>query len=163
MKIRTILLTALAVGATACVAAPKLTTTFNPAEAAFIHQQGRGSVKGQAFLRRNDGMVVYAAGSEVGLVPKTTYSTERMNAIYRGGKMNYFVPAPETPAGYEAAMRKTKANGEGRFEFTGVADGDYYVATKVQWMAGDIAQGGSLMEPVSVRNGATVEVIMTGE
>ncbi len=77
--------------------------------------------------------------------------------------MNYFVPAPETPAGYEAAMRKTKANGEGRFEFTGVADGDYYVATKVQWMAGDIAQGGSLMEPVSVRNGATVEVIMTGE
>jgi hypothetical protein len=146
-----------------CVAAPKITSTFNPSEAAFIHQQGKGSIKGQAFLRRNDGMVVYAAGSDVFLIPKTTYSSERMAALYRGGKMNKFVPSPEAPPGYAEAARSTKANGEGRFEFSSLADGDYFVVTQVQWMVGNLPQGGALMEPVSMRNGAAVEIIMTGQ
>ena len=150
-------------GLAGCVAAPQLSTKFDPSEATFIHQQGNGSIKGQAFLRRNDGVVVYAAGSDVILIPKTTYSTERMNALYKGAKINYFVPSPETPPGYEAATKRSKANGEGRFEFTGLSDGDYFVVTRVQWMAGNIPQGGALMENVAIRGGSSVEVIMTGQ
>lgn len=145
-----------------CVSAPTITSTFDPAEAAFIHKDGKATINAQAFLRRNDGMVVYAAGSEARLIPRTRYSTERINGIYRGAKINYFVPSPPSPPGFEDAMRVTRANGEGRFSFAGVADGDYYLVTSVIWMVGSNQQGGTLLENVSVRNGTDVEVIMTG-
>lgn len=150
--------------AAGCVAAPTIETTFNPAEAAFINETGSGTISGQAFLRRNDGVVVYAAGSEVHLVPKSTYADERIQALYRGGKFNGYVPAPKnTDPQYLAMTKTTKANGEGRFSFENLADGDYYVLTQVTWLAGDIRQGGSLMEPVSIRNGRSVDIIMTGK
>ena len=154
---------ALAVGILCgCVAAPTIKSTFDPAEAAFIHKQGSGSVTAQAFLRRNDGMVVYAAGSDVRLIPKTKYSEERINALYRGSKYNTFIPSPPMPPGFESATRVTKADGEGRFSFNGLADGDYYVVTSVQWMAGDLTQGGALMETASIKGGNTLNLIMTG-
>jgi hypothetical protein len=145
-----------------CVAAPEIKSTFDANEAAFIHKQGNGSISAQAFLRRNDGVVVYAAGSEVRLIPKTRYSEERITALYRGAKYNVYVPSPPSPPGFESAMKATKADGEGRFSFTGLADGDYYVVTSVKWLAGDVPQGGNLMESVSVRGGNSVNVIMTG-
>jgi hypothetical protein len=145
------------------VSAPKINASFNAADAAFIYQQGKGGIKGQAFLRRNDGIVIYAAGSDVVLIPKTTYSTERINALYGSGKINLYTPSPESPPGFEAATRQTKANGEGRFEFPNLADGDYYIVTKVIWMVGNMQQGGALMEQAQIRAGATVEVIMSGQ
>jgi len=152
MNIGRILLAIACASLAGCVSAPKINSAFNANEAAFIHQQGRGVIRGQAFLRRNDGIVVYAAGSDVVLIPKTIYSTERINALYRGAKINYFVPSPESPPGFEEATKRTKANGEGRFEFAGLADGDYYVVTKVMWLVGNAPQGGG-----------TVEIIMTGQ
>jgi len=147
-----------------CVAAPKITSTFSPSEAEFINKTGSGSISGQAFLRRNDGMVVYAAGSDVHLIPRTTYAQERMNALYRGGKINNMVPDPEVTDPLYRSMTKTvRANGEGRFRFEGLADGDYFVVTKVVWLIGGSPQGGSLMETASIRNGQAVELIMTGE
>lgn len=148
---------------TGCVATPQIQSTFNPAEAAFIHKPGRGSITGQAFLRRNDGVVVYAAGSDVFLVPKTTYSTERIQVLYAGSK---FAPiwrqnAP-APTEYGNYVRQTKADGEGRFSFSSLADGDYYMSTTVYWFAGNNQQGGHLLEAVTIRGGNAVNVIMTG-
>ena len=57
----------------------------------------------------------------------------------------------------------TRANGEGRFEFKNIADGDYYVVTPVSWMAGNMPQGGSLMERATIRGGNTVDLVMTGQ
>lgn len=146
-----------------CVSAPTLQTTFDPAEADFINRQGDATVSGQAFLRRNDGIVIYAAGSDVILIPSTAYSRERIAVLYRGGKFNNAVPAPEnTDPRYEAMTRVTRANGEGRFSFPNVADGDYFVVTSVIWRVGDWPQGGGLMENVSIRNGESVDIIMTG-
>lgn len=147
-----------------CVAAPKIISTFNPSEADFINKTGNGVISGQAFLRRNDGMVVYAAGSDVHLIPKTGYAQERMNALYRGGKINNMVPDPASTDPLYLAMTKTvRANGEGRFRFDGLADGDYFVVTKVVWVVGGSPQGGSLMETASIRNGQAVDLIMTGQ
>lgn len=146
-----------------CVATPQIQSTFNPAEAAFIHKPGRGSITGQAFLRRNDGVVVYAAGSRVTLIPRTTYSSERMQALYGGNRIAplWRASIPE-PAGYSSYVREEKADGEGKFSFSGLADGEYYVVTTVYWMAGYNQQGGYLMEPVTIRGGNAVNVIMTG-
>ncbi|MDI7863214.1 carboxypeptidase regulatory-like domain-containing protein [Rhizobiaceae bacterium n13] len=147
-----------------CVTAPEPKSKFDPSEAAFIHAQGAGSITGQAFLRRNDGMVVYAAGSEVYLIPKTTYADERIAGLYRGAKFNGFVASPKnTDPQYAAMMRKTKADGEGRFAFQGLADGSYYIVTQVFWKAGDWTQGGSLMETATISAGNSISVIMSGQ
>jgi hypothetical protein len=150
--------------AAGCVAAPNITSSFNPSEAEFINKSGLGVITGQAFLRRNDGIVVYAAGSDVVLVPKTAYAAERMNALYRGGKFNNIVPEPTTTDPlYRSMSRTVRANGEGRFRFEGLADGDYYVLTRVVWLIGSAQQGGNLMETASIRNGQSVDLIMTGQ
>jgi hypothetical protein len=147
-----------------CVAAPEITSTFNPVEAEHINRQGTATISGQAFLRRNDGVVVYGASSDTVLVPASTYAKERVAALYRGGKVNSFVPSPKnTDPRYEQMARRTKNDGEGRFTFDRVADGDYFVMTTVMWMAGDWRQGGNIMEPVTVRNGQGINLIMTGQ
>lgn len=140
-----------------------LTTSFDPKQAAFINTQGSASITGQAFLRRNDGIVVYAAGSEVTLIPKTPYSDERIAAIYGGGKISYFgANFKNDVQEYYQYTRKTVADGEGRFTFNDVASGSYYVTTSVIWMVQYVQQGGALMERVTVSNGQKASIIMSG-
>ena len=147
----------------ACSSTGTLTTAFDADAAAFINTTGQAEVSGQAFLRRNDGIVVYGAGSEVLLIPKTAYSDERMQQIYGSGKISYFgrTFTNDDPDYYNYA-RTAIADGEGRFSFDNVAYGDYYLITTVTWMIQYAQQGGSLMERVSVRDGQDVSVIMRG-
>jgi hypothetical protein len=68
---------ALAVALAGCATTPPpQTASFCPSEAAFAHGKGAAVVRGQSFLRRDDGVVVYGAGSEVLLVPKVPNSEE---------------------------------------------------------------------------------------
>jgi hypothetical protein len=141
-----------------------LTTSFNASEAAFINKQGTATITGQGFLRRNDGVVVYAAGSEVRLVPQTPYSNERFRSIYGAAKQSYFGGTfkNDTPEYYDYT-RTTVADGEGRFTFSNVSAGSYYLTTSVVWMAGYSRQGGAIMERVTVQNGQSVNVVMSGQ
>lgn len=59
--------------AAGCVLTYTVKTPFNPAEHEYAAKPGKAVVSGQAFLRRNDGMVVYAAGSRAYLLPNTAY------------------------------------------------------------------------------------------
>jgi hypothetical protein len=148
----------------ACTTVGTLNSTFDPNAAAFVKAQGKGTITGQAFLRRNDGIVVYGAGSDVILVPKTAYSDERFAQIYGSGKVSMFGRTfkNDDPTYYEFS-RKTVADGEGRFVFDGVADGQYYLTTNVVWMVQYAQQGGALMERVTIKDGQPVTVIMSGQ
>lgn len=148
----------------ACVSAPQIRSQFDPEQAAFIHEKGPAILTGQAFLRRKDGMVVYAAGSKVWLIPRTTYSEERMAAIYGDRKINsYLLKMPQTDPRYHEMVRETKADGEGRFQFEHLADGYYYVSTHVNWEVDGSDQGGSIMETVRITGGKSAHVILSGE
>lgn len=143
----------------------QLDTRFDPKEAAYINEKGANAIEGQAFLQRRDGIVVYAAGSDVYLIPATRYARERIEKIYRGAKLVdiYAAGATKTPDNpeFRRLSRTTKADGEGRFRFENVADGDYFVQTAVVWQPGDFAAGGALVDLVSV-NGADVSVVLSG-
>ena len=147
----------------ASIAPVPLKSTFKPEQAAFIEQRGTGAISGQAFLRRNDGVVVYAAGSDVNIVPVTDYSSERIFSMYGQGKISIFHPgfASNDPL-YDRYTRKTVADGEGRFSVTGLPAGSYFVTTSVQWMAGNVPQGGALLERVTLSTGQSVSLIMSG-
>jgi hypothetical protein len=145
------------------------TTPFSPAEVSFIKKPGAATITGQAFLRRNDGIVIYGAGSEVDLVPKSTYSDERIRKVYGAGKEADGTVLFGTPSIFKDAdpayadyTLKTVADGEGKFTFTKVAAGAYYVISTVTWMA-EYQQGGSLMTPVTVTDKQTQQVILNGQ
>ena len=166
---RTILAAAgLAALVTAC-SSVTLNTAFDPGAAAFIQTQGKATVSGQAFLRRNDGIVVYAAGSEAQLIPKTAYSDARIASMFKGGKiapvdpmMGTNVTVKDEDPRFAQYTRKAVANGEGRFTFTNVPDGAYYLTVPVTWMV-QAFQGGTLLQSVSVSGGQSVEVILNGQ
>jgi len=159
---RIFLAVAMAGAITSCSPAT-LTTSFAPSEAAYINQQGKAAISGQAFLRRNDGIVVYGAGSEVSLIPATSYARERMASIYGGGKYAVWHAGfkNDDPA-YRAYIKNTVADGEGRFKFENIADGTYFITTTVTWFV-QYQQGGALMETVTITDGKSVDVIMSGQ
>lgn len=170
------LLLALCVGSLiwGCTREIKVETPFNVAEAQFINVKGKGQIEGQAFLRRNDGVVVYAAGSDVHLIPNTPYAEERLGLIYDGAQVKQIsttqarlIKIPDEEPQYIALRRITKANGEGRFVFTEVSPGPYFVTTTVQWCApsqyGCVPQGGALRERVRITGAEKASVIMNGQ
>ena len=141
----------------------QLPDTFDPQEVAFIHKVGTATINGQAFLTRRDGIVVYAAGKNVYLIPSGKYARARLNLIYKGLGRSYFLRGiePESP-GYLQNIKSTVADGEGRFTFAKLSAGSYHLVTTVHWYADDIQQGGSIHKKVTLKAGETTRVIMNG-
>jgi len=151
-----------------CANTVELTTRFDASQAAYILEQGTGTIKGQAFLKTRGGDLKTAAGNMATLVPVTAYSTERFRAIYGDSKVTKLnANFKDTDPRYKDFIRQVSVDIEGRFTFTNVAAGNYYVTTSVIWEApgygGYLAQqGGALYNNVSVEKGKTVEIILSG-
>jgi hypothetical protein len=163
--LRYFLLCVLCFSLVSCASNATLTTPFDPQEASFINQTGASTISGQGFLRTMVGEVRYAAGSEVFLIPATKYSTERIGQIYGNSKCAVFGKnfKNDDPR-YKDFTKTTKANGEGRFSFTSLAAGDYFVVTSVYWqIPGNIfPEGCGIYELVRVGSGEKKEVIISG-
>ena len=99
---------------------------FNPEEYAPYAGTGTARVCGQAYLNMDDGKPHVASGDRVLLAPATSYTEEAiMVKVRRGRKM--VDPAPE-------AMKfeqHTQTAAEGRFCFTGLPAGEYYVVADI--------------------------------
>lgn len=146
----------------------------NLSEAAFSRAPGRATVRGQMFLRRNDGVVVYGAGSDARLVPKTQHSEQAIRASFPSGKVKmHVIFGINTGANlifdpaFEPYIRSTKADGQGNFQFQQVPPGTYYIVGNVQWCAPSRGscdrQGGDLYDAIVVAPGSTeVTAILSG-
>lgn len=124
---------------------------------------GTGTVAGQAFLKTVGGDVKTAAGNTVILNPVTSYSEQAYAAFSAGRQLDPVEPDTRL---YKYA-RTTTADGEGRFEFSNVPPGEYFIATSVVWQApvgyrGTMrVQGGLVFKRVRVGDGEAVKVIIT--
>lgn len=132
------------------------------------------------------GDVKYGAGSSVTLNPVTSYSTNAYDTIANwsfGPVMNFGIsrdpgklynygqcgfPKLSPPdRRYLKHVYKSIADGEGKFEFTNVPAGKYYVYSHVVWYTPDftygiqVANGGSITVEVVVPEGKSVKVILT--
>lgn len=140
---------------------------FDPRQAVYIHRNGANSIRGQAFLRQSGGGVVTCAGADVRLFPRTTYGDERVQKAYGSSAeaeatqriVGIILEDPD-PRWVEH-MRQTVCDADGRFQFTDVADGAYFVETEVRWFVARYgSQGGPVIAPVTVEGGQAVDLIV---
>lgn len=68
---------------------------------------------------------------------------------------------PPAPPAYYAHLREEICAAQGKFVFSDLPDGEYYLTTSVTWLVGDQQQGGSLMQRVLLVGGGTKRVLMT--
>lgn len=135
---------------------------------------GTSTVQGQAFLKTMDGTVKYAAGNEVIIAPVTSYTNQFYKDYYIPSKSSwaasydaaaYWNGVPKADSRFKKYYLSTQADGEGRFEFTNVASGKYYINGWIIWMipSGSYttrAQGGVLMKKVQVEEGKDLKVVL---
>lgn len=163
MKKIAILLFVCVLASCATVPQPKISRmTFPEQEYQNLPKSGTALVKGQAFLKTRGGDVKVGAGNEVILNPVTSYSNEWYEKAYVQ-RMN-LVEADPRLWNY---VRKTVADGSGRFVFKDVPPGEYYITTVVTWEAATgyqgalQLQGGTITKKVTVNDGDEIDVIIT--
>jgi len=139
---------------------------FDPEEVAYFHETGPASIEGQAVMRREDGALQPCEGG-VTLAPGGAFSEQYIQETWGNTESaNHNINAHETIImtpelkAYFDVRRETTCDEEGRFRFEGLADGDYFVFTTVQWWANDFLQGGQLMQRVRIRNGQSEQILM---
>ena len=150
------------------VSNPIVTTSqFDASEVAYIHDHGANTIKGQAFLRQRNGNVVTCAGHVVLLIPIGTYSAERFGNLYgtTTRAAQGIARLDEADPDYARYTRETICNAQGDFQFDNVADGRYFIATRVLWETVGyggtlLLQGGPVMTPVHAKDGNIVQIII---
>lgn len=144
-----------------CVSIPKPVNLppFPQAEYEKLKLDGAEKLTGQAFLKTMGGDVKVAAGSQVVLMPKTSYTDFQFATCMGPVRCN---KEDMRAAKYE---KVTIADAQGKFEFDNIAPGEYYVQTSVTWMRpstyGLVTEGGALMSSASVKPGQNNTVMVT--
>lgn len=151
-----------------CVAANGgvINARFEPKAAEYALRKGSGRVDGQAFLRRDYGRLVTAAGERVFLIPATAYATERFERMFGGDRRSYFGAEVEPPPEeYYRFRRETKIDMSGRFTFEDLSPGRYIVATRVYWTEPQsfFTRGGAMYDVIDVKDDETTTAIISGK
>lgn len=135
---------------------------FPEAEYAALATKGTATVRAQAFLKTRGGDVKTAAGEEALLNPVTTYSQQWYDVSYVGGR-----DLKEGDPRQQPFIHRKVADAEGRFTFTDVPAGEYFVIARVVWDApvgyqgALVQQGGWVAKKIAVKDGEQVDVIVT--
>lgn len=143
-----------------------MSSAFDARAASYVQAKGRGTIEGQAFLRRDYGYLVTAAGERVFLIPATPYAVERFKAMFDGDLRGYWGnEVEEPPSEYYRYRRETKVDKVGKFTFENVAPGRYILATRVFWTEprSYLTRGGAIYDIVEVKNGETTTAIISGK
>lgn len=140
---------------------PPTYTTFSAnAEAEYLPYltKGNSEIVGQAFLAQKGGGTVKAAGREVTLDPVTEVSLKWWT---QAGKVWQYRNSTPPSKNFLAAHRTTVADADGRFKFTGLPAGSYFLRTEITW---DVpfhgVQGGLVTTSIQVKEGELKQAIL---
>jgi hypothetical protein len=140
-----------------CATVVKTKSTLNADEIKQkLSAKGGNTISGSALIRQMNGGVVTCAGGAVGLIPVNEYSKERIMTIYGNDVRGFnpvgrkFVFQPEYPE-YSTLHRVSVCDAQGFFNFSDVADGEYFVITAIEWHINAYkTSGGGLFHKVQV-------------
>jgi hypothetical protein len=128
----------------------------------FAQYEGKGTsaVAGQAFLTTRGGNVKYGAGRAVYLIPVTPYTAEWVQNCLSGtfGKKATLDPR------LSQYVKIAQADGEGRFQFSEIPAGNYYLACYITWEIPDqiLPEGGWVVKSVNLQEGSNIQIVLTG-
>jgi hypothetical protein len=154
------LLTTLALALSGCVTAQpqwNVATDSSESEYAPYLKAGTATLTGQAFLAQRGGGVIKAAGRNVTLDPATSIGNEWWG---KAGKVWVHRALVPPSVAFATARRTTVADADGKFKFSNIPPGRYYVRTEVTWEVGYEAQGGLVGQLVEVQDAQAKEVIL---
>lgn len=140
---------------------------FSKQEAAFIHNVGTTRIEGHVFTQHFP-KPIFGVGEIVRLIPVTPYFTDRIHEIFGDEKFVPYLLAPkiETDPDEKAYIRTTKTEFDGRFAFSNVAAGHYYVQSQVTWRKDTsiITDGKLVYDDVTVtgQESLPIKVILSG-
>jgi hypothetical protein len=143
-----------------------LNTRFDSEAAKRQISDGTNSVRGSGLIRQAGGGVVTCAGNPVFLMPVTGTAKEWATHVY-GSPQGGYRPAGGRGVMFEGAeefmsvVRTANCDVQGLFKFERVANGEFYVFTRVVWRVGGEMQGGSIMRPVDLTGGSSVDVVLS--
>jgi hypothetical protein len=146
-----------------------LQSRFDPNEVAWFSARGTNTILGSAILRSANGKVKTCAALPVTLFPVSAYARERIRHLYESENEGFNPLVGGKPAdfggddpGYMATAKTTRCDARGRFSFSELPDGDYYLVATVTWRERTfgIENGGSLMQRVHVSTGETKDVLL---
>ncbi|MCP3926574.1 MAG: carboxypeptidase regulatory-like domain-containing protein [Desulfobacterales bacterium] len=135
---------------------------FSPLEYEKLETEGTGIVRGQAFMKTRGGDVKLAAGNKIILNPVTSCSNQWYQLSYLQNK-----PLTKPDPRYVNFSIETIADADGKFEFTSVPPGEYYLVAPVFWEAATgyqgalRRQGGYLAKKIKVKNNKEYKYILT--
>lgn len=145
----------------ACATVPQRArvTSYDSGEYAPYSKPGTASVRGEGFMIDGWGRRQTCAGRDVRLVPGTAYGEEEFQVRMWGQPV---IPADPRAL---AAERRVTADADGRFEFTGVPAGRWFVLAEVRWSSlgpfGLTAGGGHVGAEIDLGDGETKDVVLT--
>jgi hypothetical protein len=158
-RARTLLfLVAAAIGCAHATGPAARESAFNEQEYARYAYAGTGTITGQVVVRGERGQTVPAEGSQVSLNPVTSYSTEWWNRTVVGG-LN-LRSADEREQKY---LRTTTTDAEGRFLFSDLPRGEYFVVAALNTGPAAAANGpGSSLvgQRVHLTEGGKVDLVL---
>ena len=146
----------------ALAAAVTARVDFDPTTVAWSLERGGSRISGQGFLGTRGGNIKTCAGNEVFLIPDSPYAKFRMQVFYGGlergflGSRRSFAQREHPDPDYVKTSRKAVCDADGRFTFSRLPAGRYYVVTTVVWEAATgwggrpELQGGDIMLGVDV-------------
>ena len=133
---------------------------FPEVEYTALKNSGNSKVFGQVFAKTRGGDVKIGAGNEVYLTPITSYSNQWYKESYlQGNQMT------EGDIRQQQYIRKTISDGNGKFTFNNIPEGEYFVISHVTWEVPTTSyvkrnQGGLIAQIIKVNNNDVVEVML---
>lgn len=152
--VRTLAFAAAVAALAACAQNPTLTRRelINETEYAPYRGKGAGAIRGQVVIVLSNGQRSYGAGGNVWLLPVTTQTATWMRKVVLPGEVKPPVFGPE------AVQWTALSDAEGRFEFTGLPAGTYYVTCPVGWVENGDPRKAIAFGQVTIGPGQSAEV-----
>ena len=140
---------------------PDLVPTSDARESEYAPylKAGTATLRGQAFLVQRGGGVGKGAMRTVTLDPATPIG---MDGWDQAGKQWIHKDIAPSSKNFIEARRTTVTDAEGRFSFSDLPAGKYYVRTSVTWETGGYnpTQGGLVGKAIIVQDGKTTDVVL---
>lgn len=122
--------------------------------------KGTAAIDGEAFIRRPNGWLARCSGNEVMLVPASAYFREWVGVYRQGARVQN---SGEVAAQHRAALRKTQCDQNGRFSFSDLPAGKWFITTRISYRGANdpFAEDAAYLIELETKTGEVAKAILS--